>query len=268
VSGDPARLQQVFWNLLSNSVKHSSRGGTVQLTLDQRASHVEIVVTDDGEGIPLDFLPHVFDRFRQADATTTRRHGGLGLGLSIVKQLVELHGGSVRAESEGIGRGATFVVTLPLLSWEAEKRPNAATGPSPCATSNVAAESVTLAGLNVLVVDDEPDARALVCRILHDRGALVMSAGSATEALSLFRQRGFDVLVSDIGMPSHDGCTLIRWLRGLPSEQGGLVPAIALTAYARPEDRTRVLLAGYQMHMTKPVEPDELAVTVATLTRR
>lgn len=267
VKGDPHRLQQVVWNLLSNAVKFTSKGGRVQVFLERVNSHVEIIVSDTGEGMPPEFLPHVFERFRQADASITRQHGGLGLGLSIVKQIIELHGGSVRAKSPGEGKGSTFVVVLPLLVLhgldgdEAELRshPTAATGePSPPATTQ-------LAGVTVLVVDDEPDARKLVKRLLEGSGATVAAAASVKEAMELLPECQPQVIVSDIGMPGQDGYDLIRQLRALPREAGGKKPAIALTAFARSEDRTRAMRAGYNLHLAKPVEPAELIATVASV---
>jgi PAS domain S-box-containing protein len=269
VSGDPARLQQVFWNLLSNAVKFTPRGGRVQVVLERVNSHLEASVIDSGEGIKPEFLPHVFDRFRQADATTTRRHGGLGLGLAIVKQLVELHGGSVRAKSAGVGQGSTFTVSLPMLPIPAEevadkrRHPRAIGG---AVTSLEAYEDI--AGVKVLVVDDEPDTRSLVARLLEERGARITTASSAAEAMRKIQAARPDVLVSDIGMPNEDGYTLIRQLRALSADQGGEVPAIALTAYARAEDRMRSIRAGFQMHVPKPVEPAELITMIASLAGR
>ena len=271
VSADPARLQQVFWNLLSNSVKHTGRGGRVQVLLERVNSHLEVSVIDDGEGVNPEFLPHVFDRFRQADSSAARRHGGLGLGLSIVKQLVELHGGTVRAKSPGIGKGATFTVTLPLTPVHADPEPNVERRHPQAASGEYHADDdacVKLGGLRVLVVDDEPDARALVKRLLENCEAVVTTAASASEALEALRRAKPDVVISDIGMPGEDGYALIRMVRALPSDEGGDVPAVALTAYARSDDRTRALLAGFQSHVAKPVEPTELVATVASLARR
>ena len=271
VAGDPSRLQQVLWNLLSNAIKFTPRGGRVQVVLERVNSHLEVSVVDTGEGIKPDFLPFVFDRFRQADATTTRRHGGLGLGLSIVKQLVELHGGSVRVTSAGAGQGATFTVSLPVTvihappgaAPEADRRhPLSASAPASLDGC------VEIAGVKVLVVDDEPDARALLKRLLEDCRGNVLTAGSAAEALELVRTEKPDVLVCDIGMPGEDGYSLITRVRALGPEGGGQVPAAALTAYARPEDRVKAVLAGFQMHLAKPVEPAELVATVASLAGR
>lgn len=271
ISGDPNRLQQVFWNLLSNAIKFTPKEGRVHVVLERIHSHVEVSITDSGEGIAPEFLPYVFDRFRQQDASTTRRHGGLGLGLAIVKQLVELHGGQVRVESAGPGQGTTFKVLLPLSvvqpapdPADPERRhPQAGTTPLP-----IPADRLNLAGVKVLVVDDEADARALVQRLLEDRGALVQTAGSAAEAIEMLASQRPDVLVSDIGMPEEDGYTLIRRVRALPAEQGGNTPAVALTAYARSEDRLKAIMAGFQNHLAKPVEAAELLALVATLVGR
>ncbi|MBC8108673.1 MAG: PAS domain-containing protein [Anaerolineae bacterium] len=265
VSGDASRLQQVMWNLLTNAIKFTPKGGRVQVILERVESHLEISVIDTGEGILPEFLPHVFDRFRQADASTTRKYGGLGLGLSIVKQLVELHGGSIRAKSGGRGLGATFHVSLPMtvlhsdLENETPRRHPSANS----ALSRVPDPSVSIEGVRVLVVDDEPDARNLVQRLLEDHGAVVSTAGSALEAIQLLKQGRFDVLCSDVGMPENDGYELIRRVRRLGRGNGGDIPAIALTAYARAEDRMKAVAAGFLMHVAKPVEPAELITMVA-----
>ncbi len=269
VTGDPNRLHQVFWNLLSNAVKFTPKGGRVQVLLERVNSHVEMSVVDTGEGISAEFLPHVFDRFRQADASTTRRHGGLGLGLAIVKQLVELHGGSVRVKSPGPGRGATFVVALPLTVVHAEPVGPAEPREHPGAEVPADAHRLAcdqLAGVSVVAVDDEPDGREVIRRLLSDCGATVRTAGSAAEAVALIRAAVPTVLVSDIGMPGEDGYALIRRVRDLPGPAGA-VPAAALTAYARAADRVKALEAGFQMHLSKPVDPAELVVTVAALAR-
>ena len=271
VSGDPNRLQQIFWNLLSNAIKFTPKGGRVQVVLERVNSHLEVSVSDTGQGIAPAFLPHVFDRFRQADATTTRQHGGLGLGLAIVKQLVELHGGGVRVKSGGLGAGATFIVDLPLTVLHPEAEPPESERRHPQAgwsDTPLSSQRLDLTGVEVLVVDDEPDARALVKRLLGDRGAGVRTAGSAAEALRLIGEARPDVLVSDIGMPGEDGYALIRRVRTLSVGGGGAIPAIALTAYARSEDRMKVVLAGFQMHVSKPVEPAELLTMVASLAGR
>jgi len=261
VVGDKDRLQQVFWNLLSNAVKFTPRQGRIHTMIKRVDSHVELSVSDTGQGIAPDFLPHVFERFRQGDATTTRRYGGLGLGLSIVKRLTELHGGNVRVTSDGVGRGATFIVCLPLQSLHeqfadaAEARRNEEV--------DRAAIRLDLNGIKVLVVDDEHDSVTIVRRILERRGAQVRSANSMNEALAEFAQFAPNVILSDIGMPGNDGYELISRLRGMPG--GRTVPAVALTALARGEDRTRALRAGFQMHVAKPVDFNELVAVVQNL---
>ena len=267
ISGDPDRLQQIIWNLLTNAIKFTPKGGRVQVRLERIDSHVELVISDTGQGIDPELLPHVFDRFRQSDSSSTRRHGGLGLGLAIVRQLVELHGGTVTAESPGAGEGTNFRVILPLMSVHHE--------PSDVEMTRNMIGSNTLTNgqqspidLRVLVVDDEPDARDLIAAILTGRGAEVVSVGSAGEALAEMELQRFDVLISDIGMPEMDGYWLISKIRQLPPERGGRIPAAALTAYAGVEDRMRVLSAGYQMHIPKPVEPGELTTVVANLAER
>jgi PAS domain S-box-containing protein len=268
VLGDPARLQQVVWNLLSNAVKFTPRGGRVEVRLERVNSRLEIAVSDTGAGIAPEFLPHVFERFRQADQRTTRRHGGLGLGLSIVRHLVELHGGTVRADSPGEGAGATFTVSLPVAPVY---RREAAEGRAhPAARDALPAHECPerLDGLRLLVVDDEPDARELLAVGLGQCGAEVVTAASARAAVEALTQERFDVLVSDIGMPGEDGYELIRRLRALPAESGGRTPAVALTAYARTEDRLRAMRAGFEMHVSKPVELTELVVVIANLVRR
>lgn len=270
VSGDPNRLQQVLWNLLTNAIKFTPRGGRVQVLLERVNSHLELSVIDTGEGIKPEFLPHVFDRFRQADATTTRRHGGLGLGLAIVKQLVELHGGNIRVKSPGMGMGATFIVSLPLTVVHPEPAAEPPRRHPVARTTGVVAPDLclSLAGVKVLVVDDEADARNLVRRLLEDCEAVVTTAASAAEALRSMEADPPDVLVSDIGMPNEDGYALIQQVRALGTDRGGNVPAAALTAYARSEDRMRSVLAGFQMHIAKPVEPAELITMVASLAGR
>jgi signal transduction histidine kinase/CheY-like chemotaxis protein len=270
VNGDPNRLQQVFWNLLTNAVKFTPKDGEVTVALSRVNSHLEVSVSDTGEGIDSTFLPHVFERFRQADASTTRRHGGLGLGLSIVRQLVELHGGNIAAASGGAGKGSTFRVVLPLASATSyalatEELPEHAETAIPERAS--VPTTVDLDGIKVLVVDDEPDARSLIERLLQDRDATVTTAGSAREALDSLARELPDVLISDIGMPKEDGYSLIRKIRNLNGGRNK-IPAIALTAYARPEDRAKAIEAGYQLHLAKPVEASTLIAMVATLGKR
>jgi PAS domain S-box-containing protein len=270
ISGDPNRLQQVFWNLLTNAVKFTPRGGRVQVLLERVNSHLELSVTDTGEGINPEFLPHVFDRFRQSDPSTTRRHGGLGIGLAIVKQLVELHGGSVRATSPGVGHGATFTISLPVSAVRSAPRPSNEDRRHPSAADSAVAmdRCADLTGVKVLVVDDEPDARALVKRLLEECGAAVILAGSAEEAVQKVRTDRPDVIASDIGMPALDGYSLMSRIRALSPENGGETPALALTAYARAEDRVKAVMAGFQHHVSKPVEPAELIAMVASLAGR
>jgi signal transduction histidine kinase len=255
---DPARLQQVVWNLLSNAVKFTPQGGRVEVAVDEPDGQARIRVSDTGIGIPPDFLPYVFDRFRQADSSTTRTYGGLGLGLSIVRQLVELHGGTVDVESEGEGLGSVFTVRLPLSPASPVPAPRALPEPGP------EPGPARLSGLRVLLVDDEPDAREVVCSALEELGAEVTSVPSAAEAMAALGRAGADVLVADIGMPGEDGYSLIRKIRELDGDLAGL-PAIALTAYAGDNDRRRALEAGFQVHLAKPVEPRLLAETVSTV---
>ncbi len=267
VSGDPNRLQQVVWNLLSNAVKFTPKGGRVQVELSRVGSQVEIIVTDSGAGIASAVLPHVFERFRQADSSTTRIHGGLGLGLAIVRQLTESHGGSVRVDSPGLGLGATFTVRLPVRAVRHSEEEEAGVHPGVTSKLPDADDLPRLDGVRVLVVDDEADNREMVKAVLEVCGAEVATAASAGEALALLGRVPFDVLVSDIGMPEEDGYSLIRQVR-LLGTSAAQTPAAALTAYARPEDRTRALLAGFQQHLSKPVEPSELTAVVASLARR
>jgi signal transduction histidine kinase/ActR/RegA family two-component response regulator len=271
VRGDPNRLQQVLWNLLTNSVKFTPRAGRVTISLARINSHLEVEVADTGEGIDAAFLPQVFDRFRQADATTTRRHGGLGLGLSIAKQLVELHGGTITAKSAGGGEGSTFRVALPLVPANAETVAGDGTREysKRCVehTAMPECDSVDLAGLVVLLVDDEPDSLGLIRRILEECHAQVIGVASAVEALERLARQTPDVIVSDIGMPERDGYSLIQQIRASDHEIAN-VPAIALTAYARVEDRLKAIRAGFQLHLSKPVEPIELVSMVQSLARR
>jgi PAS domain S-box-containing protein len=264
ISGDSHRLHQIFWNLLSNAIKFTGAGGHVDIKLECLESHARIRVKDTGKGIKPDFLPFVFDRFRQADSTTTRSHGGLGLGLAIVRHLLEIHGGVVKAESEGEGKGATFIVQLPLISDCKH-----ALEFVPIQSGGLAKAGVPgLGGLKVLVVDDEPDTLDFLKQVFENCDARTHAADSAKEAYQLLLNERPDVIVSDIGMPGEDGFTLIRRIRQLSTEEGGKTPAIALTAFASAEDRARVLLAGFQVHLAKPVDPVELAALVASLAGR
>ena len=268
IPGDPVRLQQVVWNLLSNAIKFTPRGGRVQIRSERVNSQLEIVVSDTGQGIAPDFLPHVFDRFRQADQKTSRQHGGMGLGLAIVRHLVELHGGTVSAHSGGVDQGSTFTVTLPISPVY---RVDASGGRvHPAARDLLPANDMAdrLDGLTILVVDDEPDTRELLKQGLEYCGATVSLAGSAAAALAALERNVPDVLISDIGMPGIDGYDLIRQIRTLQTVQGRRVAAIALTAYTRVEDRLHALRAGYDMHVPKPVELTELCAVAASLTRR
>jgi len=264
VRGDPNRLQQVLWNLLSNAIKFTPGGGRVQVVLERVNSHVEISVEDSGIGIRDEFLPYVFDRFRQADPGTTRKFGGLGLGLSIVKSLVELHGGSVRVKSPGENLGSTFIVALPISHVRNERTEASATRVATLDSLDQT-ELPRLDGIRVLVVDDEQDGRALVARILDGQGASPVCASSATEALELLSRERFDLLLSDIGMPDTNGYELIAKVRELDKARSRPLPAIALTAYARTEDRQRSLLAGFHMHLSKPTEARELIASIAGL---
>lgn len=261
IQGDPARLQQVVWNLLSNAVKFTPRGGRIHVRLERIGAHEQVSVEDTGLGIAPEFLPHVFDRFRQADSSITRHHGGLGLGLAVVKHLVDLHGGRVWAMSPGEGLGSTFHVQLPV----AVVPPDPREGEAPAAALHGEADGgqVSLGGVRVLVVDDDRDACEVLRRVLEDCDASVTAASSGREALALLNGGEHDVLVSDIGMPEMDGFQLIRELRA----RGSKLPAVAVTAFARPQDRIRALEAGFNMHIAKPFEPRELIVVIAALLR-
>jgi PAS domain S-box-containing protein len=268
IPGDPVRLQQVVWNLLSNAIKFTPRGGRVQITSERVNSHLEIVVIDTGQGISPEFLPHVFDRFRQADQKTSRQHGGMGLGLAIVRHLVELHGGTVSAESAGEGKGATFRVMLPITPlYQVD---SSGSRVHPAARDLLPPDDGTdrLDGLTILVVDDEPDTRELLKQGLEYCGAKVSVAGSAAEAVDSIVASVPDILISDVGMPGIDGYDLIRQIRELPKDKGGKVAAIALTAYTRTEDRLQALRAGYDMHVPKPVELAELVAVAVSVLRR
>jgi len=267
VSGDPARVQQMIWNLLSNAIKFTPRGGKIQITVERVNSHIELSVSDTGQGIDADFLPHVFDRFSQGEQPVTKHQRGLGLGLAIVKHLAEMHGGTVRAKSNGGGTGSTFIVSLPvsvvrsLTAGETRRHPAAAADgdllPSP-----------DLHGVEILVVDDDEDALELVKRVLERCRASVTVCGSGAEGLKRLAALRTDVLITDIGMPHMDGYSLIKAVRALPSDGGGTTPAIALTAHARSQDRRRAMLSGFDIHVARPVEPTELVAVVARLARR
>ncbi len=268
IPGDPVRLQQVVWNLLSNAIKFTPREGRVQIRSERVNSHLEIVVSDTGQGIAPDFLPHVFDRFRQADQKTSRQHGGMGLGLAIVRHLVELHGGTVHADSEGEGRGATFTVKLPISPVYSVDTSGSRVHPSARDLLPPVDSTDRLDGLRILVVDDEGDTRDLLKQGLEYCGATVKVAESAGEAIDMIKMSIPDVLISDIGMPGTDGYDFIRQVRKLSRQRGGKVAAIALTAYTRIEDRLQALRAGYDMHVPKPVELTELVAVAASLARR
>jgi signal transduction histidine kinase/ActR/RegA family two-component response regulator len=261
--GDADRLQQIVWNLVSNAVKFTPKGGSVEIKMTERSEGARITVSDTGEGIAPGFLPHLFERFRQADSTTTRMRGGLGLGLAIVWHIVELHGGAVRAESAGIGKGATFVVDLPYARAAIAASSALVDGAQPAPVT-----AVLLQGVRVLVVDDSPETRELLTLILEQQKAQVLSATSASEALTLFEVTPPDVLVCDIAMPDTDGYQLIRQIRAGAGGASSYVSAIALTAYARPEDRVRALRAGFDEYLAKPVEPAEFVDMIARLTEK
>jgi CheY-like chemotaxis protein/anti-sigma regulatory factor (Ser/Thr protein kinase) len=270
LSGDADRLQQVVWNLVSNAIKFAPRGGRVTLRLRRLEALSELSVADDGPGIRPEFLPYVFERFRQADSSSTRPHGGLGLGLAIVRHLVELHGGTVDAANRTDGRtGAVFTVRLPRAPVVPSVALPPSETPQPASDRSVWLESAPpLEGLRVLVVDDEPDSRDMVATVLELAGAEALVAGTAAEGLSILIRERPDVLLSDLEMPGEDGYSLVRRVRALPPDSGGLTPAAALTAYAGAEHRTKTLLAGFQLHVAKPVQPAELAAVVASLAAR
>jgi CheY-like chemotaxis protein/anti-sigma regulatory factor (Ser/Thr protein kinase) len=258
---DPARLQQVLWNLLANAVKFTPPGGRVRVALDRVNSHAEISIQDSGVGITPSFLPFVFERFRQEDSSTTRRHGGLGLGLSIVKSLTELHGGSVRAASPGEGQGSTFIVSLPIVAVQADEAAQEARAHGPLDLNALP----RLNNVSVLVVDDEADSLLFFGRLLEECGAHVLLAVDADQAMEVLRSEQVDILISDIGMAGADGYQLIGQVRALKDEKIATIPAVAVTAYARADDRRRLLLAGFQMHLAKPVEPQELVAGISSL---
>jgi signal transduction histidine kinase len=261
INGDAGRLEQVVWNLLENAVKFTPKDGRVQIHLQRVRSHVEIVVSDTGQGIAADVLPYVFDRLRQGEGGSARSHGGLGIGLALVRHFVELHGGSVYAESPGEGKGATFVVKLPLMVAEMLERPIAA-------RDGGMLDGPSLAGARIVVVDDDPTTVELITEVLIQVGADVVECRTTDDALDAIARRRPDALVSDIEMPGQDGYSLIRKLRALSPEQGGKIPAVALTAFGRPEDRIRSLRAGFNIHVTKPVDPAELIAIIASLIGR
>ena len=261
VSGDPGRLQQIVWNLLENAVKFTPKGGRVQVQLQRVRSHVEIIVSDTGQGIAAEVLPYVFDRLRQGETGSARGHGGLGIGLGLVRHLVELHGGSVYAESPGEGQGATFVVKLPLMVAETRQQAVAHAERSPV-------ENASLKGARIVVVDDDPTAVELIRDVLVQAGAEVIECRSADEALQAVVRSRPNAIVSDIEMPGQDGYSLIRKVRALGPELGGKTPAVALTAFGRSEDRIRSLTAGFNNHVSKPVDPAELTAIIASIIGR
>jgi CheY-like chemotaxis protein/two-component sensor histidine kinase len=269
VLGDPVRLQQVIWNLVANAVKFVPKDGSVQISLRRVNSHVEIVVSDTGPGIEEDFLPFVFERFRQADSTTNKKFAGLGLGLSIVRHLVELHGGTVEAANNSDGTGAVFTVKLPVMavsrSMEQLVRQSQQLAAAGASASMAFDCPPDLSGIKVLAVDDEPDARILLKTMFEQCGAEIETCTSAAEALDMLAEYKPDVLVSDIGLPGEDGYSLIRKIRASETGTGKRLPAVALTAFARTEDRYQALAAGYNMHVPKPVEPAELALVISRL---
>ncbi|WP_277127497.1 ATP-binding response regulator [Chlorogloeopsis fritschii] len=256
ILGDPGRLQQVFWNLLSNAVKFTPRGGRVEVRLETSDLQVQVQVQDTGRGINPEFLPYVFDYFRQSDSSITRTFGGLGLGLAIARHIVELHGGTITAASPGIGQGAIFTVSLPLMLT-----------PTPAAEEIAStSDALSLQGIRVLAVDDEADNLELIAFVLKQAGATVICASSAREALQILNQTQPDILLSDIGMPEMDGYTLLRQIRAMPS-QGQQIPAIALTAYAGESDQQQILAAGFGLHIPKPVDPEVLVKAIAQVLR-
>jgi CheY-like chemotaxis protein len=272
ILADSQRMQQVIWNLLSNAVMFTPSGGRVRVKLTRIDSQIEVAVSDTGQGISPDFLPYVFDRFRQGDAAMSRSYSGLGLGLAIVRHLVELHGGSVEAESPGKDRGATFVMKLPLmlnLAGEGGRRPVLAEEQAGNAQAPLRFERTdSLHGVRVLVVDDEPDTLILLSEVLSQSGASVRTALSAKEAFTELQAWRPQIILSDIGLPGEDGYSFMRRVRAWQKEFGGWIPAIALTGYARVEDRVKALASGYQIHLPKPVEPEELVAVIVSLVER
>jgi CheY-like chemotaxis protein len=257
----------VIWNLLSNAIKFTPKDGHIKVHLTRDESHVMIVISDNGQGISADFLPHVFDRFRQAEASTTRKFGGLGLGLAIARHLVELHGGLISVESAGTGQGSTFTVRLPIMPLRLTSAEEQQTSGTNVWGAPADVEPL-LKGLIIVVVDDEEDARQLLTQMLTSYGATVKSAESSAQAFSLIQQHPPDLLVSDIGMPGEDGYSLIRKVREYEQGRDAKLPAVALTAFARPRDRMQALAAGFHYHVPKPVEPSELVTVIASLTGR
>jgi CheY-like chemotaxis protein len=267
ISGDPERLQQIVWNLLSNAVKFTPKGGRVHLALQRHHANVHIIVSDNGAGISQEYIPRIFDSFTQVDSSLSRKHGGLGLGLSIVKKLAELHGGTVTVHSDGVGKGASFTVALPLAPLDSTHVPTPVTGePSQLYRIPVNTEEFGLAGLIVLLVEDDEDARNMLASVLSSARAVVETAGNAEEALVLLESIHPNIIISDIGMPGMDGYEFIAKVRQQEKRSGQpSVPAVALTAYARIQDRMRALTSGFQMHVAKPVEPIELLTVLSTL---
>jgi signal transduction histidine kinase/ActR/RegA family two-component response regulator len=268
VSGDPERLQQVLWNLLSNAVKFTGRGGKVQVRLARVNSHIEVSVADTGIGISAEFLPHVFERFRQADASITRERGGLGLGLAIARQLAEMHGGTIEAASGGIGHGATFTLKLPLMIVHPTSPPGSERVHPRAGGATAVMAAGDLTGVHVLAVDDDADAVTLVAEVLQAAGARVSISSSADQAMRVLDTDPPQVLVTDLGMPHVDGFQLIQQVRAHRNPLVRRIPAAALTAYARSDDRVKALRAGFQIHLAKPIDPVELAATVAALAKR
>jgi CheY-like chemotaxis protein len=268
VAGDHARLQQIVWNLLSNAVKYTPKSGRILVSLEYTNSFAQIGVKDSGRGIESAFLPFVFERFRQADSSSTRAIGGLGLGLAIVRHLVELHGGTVDAHSDGENLGATFTVRLPIKAVHIERR-HAAPMPEPRVLDyRLSDDSPDLHDVMVLVVEDDNETRDLLTTLMNLAGAQALTAVSVVEALAILAQNRPDIVICDIGLPGEDGFSLIRKIRSRSASEGGRIPAVALTAFARAEDRMRALRAGFQTHLAKPVEPTELLAVVAALVGR
>lgn len=268
VSGDPERLQQIVWNLLANAIKFTPKGGHIHAELRRVSSHIEVIVSDTGKGISSEFLPFIFQKFSQADTSITRKYGGLGLGLAIVRHLAEMHGGTIEAQSEGEGKGAVFILKLPIAAVILDKHTNITPSHSADSNNHLPEYTASFEGLKIIVVDDEPDTREMVKYVLEQCGAIIKTCNSVRDCLEVFKEWRPHLLISDIGMPDEDGYSLITKIRTLPEEEGGKVYAIALTAYARVEDRLRALNAGYHIQLTKPVEPGELIAVVADLTEQ